>query len=134
MVFPPARPGREFWICWGTPPATPARGETPLDSPYCSRSSPSCFCSSFLWAATDDDHGGTEDAVAEHVALLHLGDDLALLALAVHDGLVVARVEVLALGLDLSDAARLQDRLELAVDEADAVDPGEAGEVGVDAA
>src|SRR3990170_2476341 len=83
-------------------------------------------------ALTDDDHRRAQDAAAQLVPLLDDADDLAVLALTEHYGFVDVRVERLAVGRDLRDAAHLQQRLELAVDEADAVQPGEAGKAGVD--
>ena len=85
-------------------------------------------------ALPHDHHGRADDAVAEGVALLHDGDDLALLARRFADRFMHLGVEGAAVGLDLSDAGVLQDRLELAIDEPDAIDPGEAGQLGIDGA
>src|SRR3989304_3503071 len=68
-------------------------------------------------ALTDDDHRRAQDAAAPLVPLLAAPDALAAPP---------------AVGRDLRDAAHPQQRLELAVDEADAVQPGEAGKAGVD--
>src|SRR3972149_3371681 len=56
-------------------------------------------------------HRRAEDAVVQLVAALDLREDLAALAVAVGDGLVVARVEGLAFGLDGLDAGVLQELL-----------------------
>src|SRR3972149_2032753 len=117
----------------GGTPKPPGRRAPPLCPPRLR--APLLFlvpCSLFRLslALADDDHRRAQDAAAQLVALLDDADDLAVLAVAEHDGFVDVRVERLAVGRDLRDAAHLQQRLELAVDEADAVQPGEAGEAG----
>src|SRR5581483_6869733 len=85
-------------------------------------------------AGADDDHRRTDDAVAEAVPLLHDRDDLVLLARRLADRLVHRRVERLPIGRDLFYPRHVEHRLELALDQADAIGPGESGEVRVDVA
>src|SRR2546426_4723102 len=89
--------------------------------------------SSFIPALTlaHHHHGRAEDAVVQLVAPLHLRDNLAFVALYVGHGLVQARIEIQAFGFDRRDAGVLQQLLQLAVDQVDAVEPGEAGQARV---
>src|SRR5207244_755329 len=74
-------------------------------------------------------HSGSDDPAAQGIALLDNADHLAVFAFAEGNRLMVGRVEAVAIGLDLFDSGRFEDGLELSINEADAVDPGEAGEV-----
>src|SRR5512143_2875052 len=68
-----------------------------------------------------------DDIVAQHIAVLYHADDVpALEAICrfIGDGLMIVRVEGLALGIDARQPLCFKDRFELAGDELDAGSPG----------